>query len=75
MNNPDVPLLPRAALPPARPPEADVRITFRVSGEGPHGPIRVRRLLKYALRSCGLRNLKYEEFDRPAPERIVDRGG
>jgi hypothetical protein len=63
----DVPLLPRLQTPPAptAAPEPDRRITFRVSREGPPGAIRARRLLKYALRVLGLRNLKYEEIDRP----------
>jgi hypothetical protein len=60
-----VPLLPRREPERPVPPEPDYRITFRVSGEGPGGPIRVRRLLKYVLRACGLRNLKFEEIDRP----------
>jgi hypothetical protein len=62
---PLLPLPPPGEAPPVRPPEPDLRITFRVTGDGPPGHIRARRLLKYAGRVLGLKNLKYEEIERP----------
>jgi hypothetical protein len=61
-----VPLLPLPTeAPPDHPPPPDLRITFRISGAGPPGAVRGRRLLKYALRALGLRNISYEEIERP----------
>jgi hypothetical protein len=48
------------------PPPDDVRITFRVQPPWDHWGRRVARLLRFALRTCGLRNLKLEWVPRDA---------
>ena len=46
----------------------DWTLTFRATGQGPPVAIRVRRLLKAALRSYGLRCISHvHPDDKPAP--------
>jgi len=60
-----------APIPTARehiPPLEHWPLTFKPVGEGPPTEIRIRRLLKFALRSCGLKCCGYEKpLERKKP--------
>lgn len=49
----------------------EVRLRLKAVGQGPPPAIRLRRLLKYALRNCGLRCLEIERARPPMTPREV----
>jgi hypothetical protein len=53
--------------------EAEIRLTLRAL-PGPWGPVavRLRFLLKYALRTCGLKAVSVEELAPPATMMMQD---
>ncbi|HEY8669056.1 MAG TPA: hypothetical protein VIL86_20570, partial [Tepidisphaeraceae bacterium] len=48
-------------------------LTLRPEGDGPPEACRVRRLLKLALRSCGLRCIDVRHEDTPRPTHADER--
>jgi hypothetical protein len=49
-------------------------LVFKATGDGPPPAVRVRRLLKFALRGCGLKCIGYDAVLRRNPPTVGKAG-